>query len=211
MDNNTDLNRILKPSNRSTLAWIGIPVGGVALGLALFAAIPGGQPHHVKAAPSVASEVARGKYLVEFGGCHDCHTPLKMTEKGPVPDVARMFSGHPQETKLPPPDLKPGPWFAATAGMTAWAGPWGISYAANITPDVNTGIGIWTEEMFIKAMRTGKHMGDGREILPPMPWRAVAGLNDADIKAMYAYLKTVPPVANRVPEPVGPNGPSTFE
>ena len=151
-----------------------------------------------------AARVARGKYLVTFGGCNDCHTPLKMTEKGPVPDMERMLSGHPEGTKLPPPDLKPGPWFAATAGMTAWTGPWGISYAANLTPDQATGLGIWTEDMFIKTMRTGKHMSAGRPILPPMPWQSIGSLNDEDIKGIYAYLRSIPAIKNRVPEPVPP-------
>jgi mono/diheme cytochrome c family protein len=155
--------------------------------------------------------IARGKYLVTFGGCGDCHTPLKMTGKGPMPDLTRILSGHPQDTKLPPPDLKPGPWFAATAGMTAWAGPWGITYAANLTPDQNTGLGIWTEEMFVKAIRTGRHMGSGREILPPMPWQGIGTLTDEDLKAIFAYLRTVPAVANRVPEPRGPKGEMSFE
>jgi hypothetical protein len=158
-----------------------------------------------------AERIARGKYLVNFGGCNDCHTPLKMTDKGPVPDMTRMLSGHPESTKLPAPDLKPGPWFASTAGMTAWAGPWGISYAANLTPDVNTGMGIWTEEMFVNAMKSGKHMGAGRDILPPMPWQAVAGLEDEDIKAIYAYLRSVPAIENHVPVPHGPNGQSNAE
>lgn len=155
--------------------------------------------------------IARGKYLVTFGDCNACHTPLKMTDRGPAPDLSRLLSGHPQETKLPPPDLKPGPWFAATAGMTAWAGPWGISYAANLTPDADTGLGIWTEEMFIKAMRTGRHMGSGREILPPMPWQSSASLTDGDLKAIFAYLRSVPAVANRVPAPIGPSGETNFE
>jgi len=149
-----------------------------------------------------AARIARGKYLTGFGGCNDCHTPLKMTDKGPVPDFSKMLSGHPHDTQLPAPDLKPGPWFAATAGMTAWAGPWGITYAANLTPDRNTGLGIWTEDMFIKAMRTGRHMGIGREILPPMPWQSVAQLNDEDLKAVYAYLRSVPAIGNRVPDPM---------
>jgi mono/diheme cytochrome c family protein len=158
-----------------------------------------------------AVQVARGKYLVSFGACNDCHTPLKFTEKGPVPDLSRMLSGHPESTKLPPPDLKPGAWFAATAGMTAWAGPWGISYASNLTPEANTGLGIWTEQMFVTAMRTGKHMGSGREILPPMPWQCVSQLTDDDLKAVYAYLRTVPPVMNHVPNPVAPGGKIDFE
>lgn len=88
--------------------------------------------------------------------------------------------------------------------MTAWAGPWGISYAANLTPDVNTGIGIWTEEMFLNAMKTGKHMGSGRTILPPMPWQNLSRLTEEDLKAIFAYLKSVPAIRNQVPEPVAP-------
>ncbi len=163
-----------------------------------------------KRSPS-ADPVARGKYLVTYGGCNDCHTPFKVTRAGPVPDMARMLSGHPHDTKLPSPDLKPSPWFVATAGMTAWAGPWGITYAANLTPDTNTGLGIWTEEMFVKAMRTGRHMGAGRVIMPPMPWRSLAALNDEDLKAIYAYLRTVPPITNRVPTPVSPDGSASLE
>ena len=161
--------------------------------------------------PASSEAIARGKYLVTFGGCNDCHTPLRMTEKGPQPDGSRLLSGHPAGTQLPPPDLKPGPWFAATAGMTAWAGPWGISYAANLTPDKDSGMGSWTEEMFLKSMRTGKHMGAGRDLLPPMPWQGVAALTDNDLKAIFAYLRSIPAVANRVPAPVGPNGETHFE
>ena len=157
------------------------------------------------------SPVARGKYLVTFGGCNDCHTPLKMGQKGPEPDFTRMLSGHPQDAQLPPPPkLENSPWFAATAGMTAWTGPWGISYAANLTPDTNSGIGIWTEDMFIKAMRTGRHMGAGRPILPPMPWQSSSALTDEDLKAMYAYLRSIPAIKNTVPQPLGPDGKPAF-
>lgn len=161
--------------------------------------------------PANAERIARGKYLVGFGDCSACHTPLKFGPNGPEPDMARYLSGHPEGIKLPPPELKPGPWFAATAGMTAWAGLWGISYAANITPDKSTGLGIWTEEMFIKAMRTGKHMGAGRPILPPMPWQASSGLTDDDLKAIFAYLQSIPAFTNHVPLPIGPNGEMNFE
>lgn len=155
--------------------------------------------------PAAQTQIQRGEYLVKFGDCSACHTPLKFGPNGPEPDMTKFLSGHPEDTKLPPPDLKPGPWFAATAGMTAWTGPWGISYAANITPDTNTGIGIWTEEMFIATMRTGKHMGAGRPILPPMPWQASSNLTDEDLKAVFAYLKNIPAIKNRVPEPTLPN------
>lgn len=153
----------------------------------------------------------RGKYLVEYGGCNDCHTPLKMTPEGPLPDLSRMLSGHPAEADLPRPELKPGPWSAATAGMTAWAGPWGVSYASNLTPDRNTGLGIWTEYMFINAMRKGLHMGAGRPLLPPMPWRNIAALSDDDLRAVFTYLKSVPRIRNKVPDPEPPQGKLTFE
>ena len=162
------------------------------------------------ARPVQTSQVKRGEYLVKFGDCSACHTPLKFGEHGPEPDLTRFLSGHPEDTKLPPPDLNPGPWFAATAGMTAWAGPWGVSYAANLTPDKNTGIGIWTEDMFVNAMRTGKHMGSGRPILPPMPWTASASLSEDDLKAIFAYLRSLPAIKNNVPAPLGPDGQLMF-
>ena len=168
-----------------------------------------GSSPKVKTKPE--SQLQRGEYLVRFGDCSACHTPVKFGEKGPEPDMTRFLSGHPANTKLPPPELKPGPWFAATAGMTAWTGPWGISYAANLTPDKNTGLGIWTEAMFMSAMRTGKHMGAGRPILPPMPWQASASLSDEDLKAIFAYLRSLPPITNQVPVPLSPNGTPTFE
>lgn len=164
-----------------------------------------------KSGKAPQTQIERGEYLVKFGDCSTCHTPMKLGPNGPAPDLTRFLSGHPEDAKLPPPDLKPGPWFAATAGMTAWAGPWGISYAANLTPDKETGLGIWTEEMFIKALRTGKHMSAGRPILPPMPWQAVGTLSDEDLKAIFAYLRSVPPIVNHVPSPVGPNGETKFE
>jgi len=157
------------------------------------------------AAPSPAkSRVDRGKYLVWAGGCHDCHTPKKMGPKGPELDTARLLSGTPEEPKLPPPPtLPPGPWIATTSwDLTAWSGPWGISYAINLTPDENTGIGIWTEDMFVRAIKLGKHMGTSRPLLPPMPWEDLRNLTDDDLKAIFAYLRSIPPIKNRVPEAV---------
>jgi len=117
--------------------------------------------------------IKRGEYLVGFGGCNDCHTPKHMTPKGPEPDPGRLLSGHPAGAKLPAiPDgiIGPDKWGSITNNdLTAWAGSWGVSFASNITPDKNTGLGSWTDEMFIKTMRTGKHLGVGRDILPPMP------------------------------------------
>lgn len=153
---------------------------------------------------SAADLVARGKYLVQLGGCADCHSRKEMTEKGPVDDPKMMLAGHPEGLVLPPPSHDAGPWFAATAGMTAWTGPWGISYASNLTPDPETGLGDWTEAEFIAALRTGKHRGAGRPILPPMPWQPLGEATDTDLRAIFAYLRSLPPVKNRVPEPQPP-------
>ncbi len=146
--------------------------------------------------------VQRGEYLVNTSGCNDCHTPFKMGAFGPEPDLARKLSGHPQDMMLPPPPVLPeGPWvMVGAATNTAYAGPWGISYSSNLTPDTLTGMGIWTEEMFIKAIRTGKHMATSRPIMPPMPWPAYSQMTDDDLKAIYAYLRSIPPFSNQVPD-----------
>ncbi len=148
--------------------------------------------------------IKRGEYLVHAAACNACHTPLKMGPKGPEPDMTRLLSGHPESLQMPkPPDLGHGPWMTVgSATNTAYAGPWGISYAINLTPDQNTGIGIWTEDIFVKAIRTGKHFGTSRPILPPMPWESYANINDEDLKAIYAYLKSISPISNKVPDPV---------
>ena len=150
------------------------------------------------------AQVQRGKDLVWSIGCNDCHTPKKMGPAGPEPDEARLLSGHPEDPGMPaPPALPKGPWgIVVNMDLTAWSGPWGITYAQNLTPDENTGIGIWTEDMFVRALRTGRHMGVSRPIQPPMPWQVYGRLPDEDLKAIYAYLRSIPPVHNRVPEPV---------
>jgi mono/diheme cytochrome c family protein len=151
-------------------------------------------------------KVARGEYLVRTMVCNDCHTPWKMGKNGPEPDMTRMLSGHPESMPMPPPPkLAEGPWaIVAAATMTAWSGPWGVSFTRNLTPDPETGIGKWTEQNFIDSLRNGKIMGKGRALLPPMPWAMYGTLTDEDLKAMFAYLKTIPPVKNRVPEPLAP-------
>lgn len=144
----------------------------------------------------------RGEYLVKSMGCWDCHTPAKMGPNGPEPDMSMWLAGHPGDAKLPPPPKGEGPWFAAvSATFTAWAGPWGVSYTRNLTPDPETGLGKWTEEQFVQTMRTGRQQGRGRMLLPPMPFPAISNLTDDDLKAIFAYLKAIPPVKNRVPEP----------
>ena len=159
-------------------------------------------------APPTKAQIDRGEYIVRVGGCADCHAPKTMTPNGPVPHPMKGLSGHQADTKLPaiPKDvLGPDKWAAITNGdFTAWVGPWGVSFAANITGDPATGIGGWTEDMFIKTLRTGKRMGTGRNLLPPMPWPTIGQMTDQDLKDVFAYLKSTKPVANRVPDPIPP-------
>lgn len=154
--------------------------------------------------PSVdeAAQVARGEYLVTVLGCNDCHTPFKMGPAGPEPDMSRMLSGHPEDLVMPdPPKLPEGPWTVLSSFTnTAFAGPWGVSYSANLTPDPS-GLSAWSADIFIAAMRTGKHWGVSRNILPPMPWPWFSKLTDEDLRAIFAYLTTIPPVSNQVPDP----------
>ena len=150
-------------------------------------------------------KVARGKYIVTTSGCNDCHTPWKMGEKGPEPDMSRMLSGHPAGMQMPPAPKVAAPWnMTAAATNTAWAGPWGVSFTANLTPDRETGLGKWTLRNFKETIRTGRHMGRGRPILPPMPIPMYKNFNDADLEAIFAYLQSIPPVSNQVPEPLPP-------
>jgi mono/diheme cytochrome c family protein len=151
--------------------------------------------------------IKHGDYIVTTGSCNDCHSPKVMTKMGPMPDSTRLLSGHPANDPLPPINLnslKPGNWMSMAADITAFVGPWGISYTANLTPDSATGIGAWSEATFINTIRSGKHLGNGRDILPPMPWPFVAKLTDDDLKSVYAYLMSLPPVSNKVPAPVSP-------
>ncbi|MBP1771907.1 MAG: putative lipoprotein [Holophagaceae bacterium] len=159
-----------------------------------------------QAAAPTKAVIQRGAYLVGVGGCNDCHTPLKMGPKGPEPDMTRMLSGHPEALKMPPaPKLPEGPWMVTMAGSaTAFAGPWGVSYAANLTSDKQTGLGGWTEAQFLQMVRTGRHLGQGRPILPPMPVPSLKAMTESDLKAVFAYLQTVPAVANRVPAATEP-------
>ena len=115
--------------------------------------------------------------------------------------MTRFLSGHPEQMGALAPAKPQGPWlWSGAASNTAFAGPWGISYAANLTPDRKTGLGIWSEEMFVKAIRNGRHMGASREILPPMPWPALRNASDNDLKSIYAYLRTLKPITNHVPD-----------
>lgn len=178
------------------LLWVG-SVSMTARGSAIAQATP--------SSPAAADAAKRGQYLVEAMGCNDCHTPAKMGANGPEPDRTRMLSGHQQSEQLPPPPPPSGPWIASmSATGTAWSGPWGVSYTANLTPDPETGLGKWTEQQFVETIRNGRHQGRGRQILPPMPWQAFRNLSDDDLKAIFAYLRTIPAIANKVPAPVAP-------
>ncbi len=164
------------------------------------------KPMTAEANLSKEAQVKRGEYLVSFAMCDDCHTPKIMTPHGPQFDMSRRFSGHPADepfTAEGKEELITKEFVAVfSPGLTAAAGPWGVSYAANLTPD-DTGLGNWTEAQFMKAIREGKSKGmDGtRPLLPPMPWEVVRNMTDEDLKAVFAYLQSVKPIKNVVPNP----------
>ena len=145
--------------------------------------------------------VAHGEYLVNILGCTDCHTPKKMTEQGPVPDMDKYLMGFDASRPLPPiPKSVPlGPWVLFSGELTSAVGPWGTSYSANLTPH-ETGIGTWTLGQFKKALREAKYKGldNSRPIMPPMP-QHYSYLTDEDVEAVFEYLKTIQPIENRVP------------
>jgi hypothetical protein len=150
---------------------------------------------------TVAQE-ERGRQLVNFGACHDCHTPWKVDPEigAKVPDMSRMLSGHPEGAPEPGGSLGPEDIAVIGPTFTSFRMPFGMVYAANLTPDMDTGTGTWTEEMFLDIFRKARHLGgDGRPVLPPMPWPMVATLPDEDIVAIFAYLRTVPPIHNSPP------------
>jgi hypothetical protein len=150
------------------------------------------------------SLVKRGSYLVNGMGCDDCHSPIKMGPQGPELDKEKRFGGHPAGSptgKINTSVMNDG-WVLFNMGATSYVGPWGQSYAANISSD-ETGIGTWTEEQFMRAIREGKSKGlkEGRPLMPPMPWSVYKNLSDTDLTAIFAFLKTTKPVENRVPGP----------
>jgi mono/diheme cytochrome c family protein len=124
--------------------------------------------------------VQRGAYLVTVTGCHDCHTPGVFYG---APDMSRQLSG----------------------SELGWQGPWGVSYARNLTPDPNTGLGNWTDEEILNALQKGVKK-DGSPMAPPMPWPDFAHLTHSDALAIVAYLRSIPPVLHQVPPRVPPGG-----
>ena len=164
------------------------------------------EPINTEPETSVADLIKRGDYIVNSVGCHDCHSPKILTDKGPIPDPERALSGHPENEILGDYDKETAKTFILfNMGLTAAIGPWGTSFAANLTPD-DTGIGSWTEEQFFIAIRKGKYKGleGSRDLLPPMPWPVFAQMTDEDLKAIFAYLKSIKPVENLVPPPIPP-------
>ena len=153
------------------------------------------------------SQVKWGEHLVTVGACGDCHTPKKMTDHGPIDDSALLLSGHPAQMPIPPVNRveMQTKGVAATQTLTAWVGPWGVSFTANLTPD-STGIAAWKEEQFIYAIRNGVTKGivGSRPMLDPMPWRSFKFMSDDELKAIFAYLKTVKAINNVVPAPMPP-------
>lgn len=151
------------------------------------------------------SQVKWGERLVFIGGCHDCHTPKKMGPHGPENDMSLLLSGHPAQ--LPPADYDPKEaakkGLIVTSTFTSWTGPWGTTYAVNLTSD-STGIGGWKEEQFLKCLHEKKWMGlEGtRPLMPPMSMMPATEMTDDELKAIFAYLKTTPPIKNVIPEAV---------
>lgn len=168
---------------------------------------------NVKTESTVASfggyenQVKWGEHIIRSGGCGDCHTPKKMTDHGPIDDSSLLFSGHPAQMPIPPVnrlELQSKGVFASQT-LTSWVGPWGVSFASNLTPD-STGIAAWKEDQFIYALRNGIYKGleGSRPLLPPMPWESISNFTDDELKAMFAFLKSVPPIKNPVPSPMPP-------
>jgi len=159
-------------------------------------------------AVSPEDQIKRGEYLVTIMGCNDCHSPKKMGPNGPeiIPEL--MLSGYPSDrpvVKFDNPMIKQG-FGMFYPDLTAAAGPWGVSFAANLTPDPS-GIGTWTEEQFKRALTEGKFKGieGARMLLPPMPWFNYTEIKDEDASAIFAYLKSLKPVSNVVPQPIPPD------
>jgi hypothetical protein len=175
---------------------------------AVHAAKPAKDAKSGKGAKAAEDPVARGRYLVSFAGCNDCHTPWVFNKDlgMPVPDHTRFLSVHPAGGPEPQGKVDPKTDLAFIgATFTAFKLPFGTVYSANLTPDKETGIGNWTEEMFLGVFRKGLHMGaEGRPVLPPMPWQEYRNMTDDDLKAVFAFLKTIPAIHNPIADPKVP-------
>ena len=190
--------RFRRPLHRARLP-------GAVAALLLLSAFPGSRAEAT--APNKRAgeraQIKRGEFLITIGGCNDCHTPMKLDPQLGIlmPQMERMLSGHPAGAPDPASKLTGQDMAVIGPTFTSFRLPFGVVYAPNLTPDRDTGLGSWTEEMFLAAMRTGRHMGGkGRPILPPMPWMGLSMQSDDDLKAMFAFLRSIPPIRNGVPE-----------
>ena len=162
----------------------------------------------INSVQSQSDMVQRGKYLVDtVGACGHCHTPRAGAEY----NTNMYLAGHPANAPYPRYNfsmMQQGIFILTSTQMTAFSGPFGTSFASNLTPDKETGLGEWTAEMFIQAMRTGLHQGvaGNRKIFPPMPTKHYAQMNDEDLKAIWAYLQTIKPIRNEVSSPLNSRG-----
>lgn len=173
-----------------------LSIAAMAAVTTLFVSTPG----HAQQPAANNAAVERGRYLVRITGCHDCHSPKV---KGMTPDLDRALSGRPSTTMLPTPTKDE---VHAAPDLTAWTGPWGYSVASNLTPEPTTGIGTrYNEAGFIATMRTGKKP-NGTPIMPPMPSDVYQNMTDDDLKAIFAYLRTIKPIRNAVYSGLTPPG-----
>lgn len=153
--------------------------------------------------------VERGKRLVELGGCSQCHTPKIKTSLGFKPDKDKFLSGYPSDKPLPNfpyADIVAGESERDfyTTDATIWVGRWGVSFAPNLTPDPETGIGNWKEEDFIEIFRGNKHFAQGDQVTTPMPVKAYSQLSYFELKSIFVYLQTIEPISNEVPKRIPP-------
>lgn len=188
-----------------TLAVLGI-AAALTGAIACSSPAPEGEKKTTESVDEKA-QAERGRYLVGIMGCDDCHSPKVMGPMGPEPDTSRRLSGHPADMTLGPADTNvfAKGWVLLSMQLTAARGPWGTTYAANLTSD-ETGIGNWSYEQFKKAMTEGKYKGmdNTRPLMPPMPWPNFRNLQEDDLKAIFAFLKSTKAVKNRVPDYVPP-------
>jgi hypothetical protein len=152
--------------------------------------------------------IKHGEYLVSIGGCHDCHSPKQPSGQSLELIQDRLLSGYPADRPVMKTDmraLKQG-WVLINYDITQAAGPWGVSFSANLTSD-QTGVGNWTEDQFLRALKQGwfKGLEGTRKLLPPMPWEMLANMKDEDAKAIFAFLQSTRPISNAVPAPIPPD------
>jgi len=203
-----ETNSLLRKANWVVSASVILLGAVVAIGSALFISCEPAKSQQAEQLNFTKEQlIERGKYLVNTSACHDCHSPKVMTPHGPEPDPERLLSGHPSSSPLPEVNVSEvKDWILFNHDLTAIVGPWGASFAANLTSD-ETGTGNWSEEQFFTAIRKGKYKGleGSRDLLPPMPWQVYRNMTDNDLRAIFAYLQTTKPVRNIVPAPIAPN------